>query len=85
MSTATSVERSLPTIVAGTGLPLLKLTWTLLAPSTTCALVTMLPCLLRTNPEPLAVPFCCCGKPNGFAVCWTMLDWMNATPGPTLL
>ena len=52
--TARSVDGSVPTSVAATSSPSAKRTLRELAPSTTCAFVTMCPSSSRTKPEPVA-------------------------------
>ncbi len=64
-STATSVDGSRPTIVAGSRSLFEKLTSTLLAPWTTWKFVTMCPALSMTKPEPSACCVVVCGAPNG--------------------
>jgi hypothetical protein len=77
-STARSLELSTPATWAGTSLPLPpKRTVTLLAPSTTCALVRMSPRVSTTKPDPVAVP---CSRPNGELVVMPE-DCTKATPG----
>jgi hypothetical protein len=71
LRTARSLSASMPSTFAWIGLPFSsKLTVTLSAPWTTCALVRIVPSLSTTNPEPVAVP--CCWPPNS--------DWSLVTP-----
>ena len=66
--TAMSVASSLPSTVAVRVVPSWSLTVTELAPSTTCAAVTMWPFVSTTKPVPVAVdPDCCGAPPNGSA------------------
>ncbi len=84
LSTARSLEGSRPLTWAGTKSPFSpKRTRTSEAPSTTWALVRIVPSLSTTKPEPVAVP--CCGSPNGESVLVTPRDWMNTTPVPSFL
>ena len=84
LSTARSLEGSRPLTWADTKSPFSpKRTFTSLAPSTTWALVRIVPSLPTTKPEPVAVP--CCGRPNGECVLVTPLAWMNTTPWPSVL
>ena len=86
LSSAMSVEVSLPSTLAST--VLLSSNWTLTreAPSITWALVRMWPLLSRTKPEPVATP---CGPwPNGSkgeSTCWTIWARTLTTPGASRL
>ena len=55
-STAMSLDGSVPTSVASASSPFEKRTVMVLAPSTTCAFVTMWPSASSTKPEPSACP-----------------------------
>jgi hypothetical protein len=61
--------------------PSSKLTVTFEAPSTTWALVMIVPSLSTTKPDPVAVPCCC--WPNASSPPLTPSDWMNTTPRPS--
>ena len=54
-------------------------TETLLAPSTTCALVTIVPSVSTTNPEPVAEPSCWPKIESEL----TPSDWMKTTLPPS--
>jgi hypothetical protein len=87
LSTATSLLLSLPTTFALNSRLSVSRTVTSVAPSTTCALVAIVPSLSITKPDPVDVPCCSCGMPksNGLDVRWTIWAVMNATPGASRL
>ena len=77
-STAMSLSGSMPLTSASIASPpSSKLTVTFEAPSTTWALVMIVPSWLTTKPEPVAVPV---PVPS-----LTPCDWMNTTPRPSCL
>ena len=80
-----SLEVSTPLTSASMNSPFSsKRTWTLSAPSTTWALVTIVPSLSTTKPDPVAVP--CWGSPNGELLSpVTPWAWMKTTPRPSCL
>jgi hypothetical protein len=80
-----SVEVSTPLTSALTKSPCSSnRTCTLSAPSTTWALVTIVPSLSTTKPEPVALPWS--GVPNGEPLSVvTPSDWMKTTPRPSCL
>ncbi|CAB4346529.1 unannotated protein [freshwater metagenome] len=75
-----SEERSAPRILASTVLSFEKRTVTFFAPSTTWALVRIVPLLSITKPEPVALPFCDSGAPKMFVSFLTTSAVMKTTP-----
>ena len=81
--TAMSVESSVPTSVAFAVLPFWKRTLIEVAPSTTCAFVTMSPFVSMTKPEPSAATGRRRGQKLGAAEPVTTV--MSTTPGAVFL
>ena len=84
-STARSLEGSLPTTLALTVFPFSRLTVTLMAFSTTCQLVRIVPRRSITIPEPVATPRLCVSPPpkrlKGDSERCTIVEVTNTTPG----
>ncbi len=84
LSSARSVDGSLPTILALT--VFLSANWTVtesgVAPSITWLLVRMSPLASMTKPEPVASLRCAPPNgSNGFWVCWVISERTKTTPG----
>src|ERR671925_1235339 len=75
LSTARSVEGSVPTMFALYVAPFQNLTETESAPATTCSFVTMWPSLSYTNPDPCP----CCERG------WNPFDWPETVISTTPL